>query len=99
MHGSRGRVPIPRADVPVSEASTLTQSVPECPAVVSTRPAHLTSSGVSLTPRQVLSGDFHQLPPVAKGAAAAGRRFAFEAASWRRCVDACFQLTTVYRQV
>ena len=49
--------------------------------------------------RQVLSGDFHQLPPVAKGAAAAGRRFAFEAAAWRRCVDASFQLTTVYRQV
>ncbi len=48
---------------------------------------------------QVLSGDFHQLPPVAKGAAAASRRFAFEAASWSRCVDACYQLTTVYRQV
>ena len=48
---------------------------------------------------QVLSGDFHQLPPVAKGAAAANRRFAFEAASWSRCVDVCYQLTTVHRQV
>eukprot|EP00887_Chlorella_sp_A99_P003493 scaffold7.g3493.t1 len=41
----------------------------------------------------ILSGDFHQLPPVAKGRdAAAARRFAFEAGAWARCVDACLLL-------
>ena len=48
----------------------------------------------------VLAGDFHQLPPVAKGpAGSAARRFAFESAAWRKCVEASLQLTTVYRQV
>lgn len=46
------------------------------------------------------SGDFHQLPPVAKGReAAAARKFAFEAASWRQCIHHCAQLTKVFRQV
>ena len=46
------------------------------------------------------AGDFHQLPPVAKGReAAAARKFAFEAASWRQCVRHCAQLTKVFRQV
>ncbi|KAA6426372.1 MAG: ATP-dependent DNA helicase PIF1 [Trebouxia sp. A1-2] len=42
----------------------------------------------------ILAGDFHQLPPVAKGKeAAAARKFAFEAATWRLCVHHCAQLT------
>lgn len=46
------------------------------------------------------SGDFHQLPPVSKGReAAAARKFAFEAASWRQCIHHCAQLTKVFRQV
>ena len=46
------------------------------------------------------AGDFHQLPPVAKGReAAAARKFAFEAASWRQCIHHCAQLTKVFRQV
>lgn len=44
----------------------------------------------------ILSGDFHQLPPVAKDAAS--RRFCFEAAAWPRCVHACVELTQVFRQ-
>lgn len=49
---------------------------------------------------QDCAGDFHQLPPVAKGKeAAADRKFAFEAATWRSCVDHCAQLTHVFRQV
>jgi len=48
----------------------------------------------------VTAGDFHQLPPVAKGReAAAARKFAFEAATWRHCVHHCAQLTKVFRQV
>ncbi|DBA78175.1 hypothetical protein WJX79_002289 [Trebouxia sp. C0005] len=47
----------------------------------------------------ILAGDFHQLPPVAKGKeAAAARKFAFEAATWRLCVHHCAQLTRVFRQ-
>lgn len=46
------------------------------------------------------AGDFHQLPPVVKGReAAAARKFAFEAATWRQCVHHCAQLTKVFRQV
>ena len=46
------------------------------------------------------SGDFHQLPPVAKGKeAAAARKFAFQAATWRQCIHHCSQLTKVFRQV
>ena len=46
------------------------------------------------------AGDFHQLPPVAKGReAAAARKFAFEAASWRQSIHHCIQLTKVFRQV
>lgn len=48
----------------------------------------------------VLAGDFHQLPPVAKGPdGAAARRFAFEAAAWSKCVEVSLQLVTVHRQV
>lgn len=47
----------------------------------------------------ILAGDFHQLPPVSKGReAAAARKFAFEAASWRQCIHHCAQLTKVFRQ-
>ncbi|CAL8472054.1 g11596 [Coccomyxa elongata] len=47
----------------------------------------------------VLTGDFHQLPPVAKGRQAmAARRFAFEAHCWDSCVSTCMLLTKVYRQ-
>ncbi|CAL5220858.1 g2943 [Coccomyxa viridis] len=47
----------------------------------------------------VLTGDFHQLPPVAKGAAAmAARRFAFESECWASCVSSCMQLKKVFRQ-
>ena len=47
----------------------------------------------------VLAGDFHQLPPVAKGPAAAGqRKFCFEAAAWKSCMQHCLQLTQVFRQ-
>ena len=52
------------------------------------------------TEHQSSAGDFHQLPPVAKGKeAAAARKFAFEAATWRQCVHHCAQLTKVFRQV
>ena len=44
----------------------------------------------------ILSGDFFQLPPVSKNPAS--RRFAFEAESWERCVQANVQLTQVFRQ-
>jgi ATP-dependent DNA helicase PIF1 len=44
----------------------------------------------------VLSGDFFQLPPVAKGGAPL--RFAFEAAAWREGVRRTFELTQVFRQ-
>ncbi|EIE23816.1 hypothetical protein COCSUDRAFT_83691 [Coccomyxa subellipsoidea C-169] len=47
----------------------------------------------------VLTGDFHQLPPVAKGRqATAERRFAFEADCWDTCISTCLLLTKVYRQ-
>ncbi|KAK9905728.1 hypothetical protein WJX75_005308 [Coccomyxa subellipsoidea] len=47
----------------------------------------------------VLTGDFHQLPPVAKGRQAmAERKFAFEADCWESCISACMLLTKVYRQ-
>ncbi|PSC73053.1 ATP-dependent DNA helicase PIF1 [Micractinium conductrix] len=47
----------------------------------------------------ILSGDFHQLPPVAKGReGAAQRKFCFEAESWARCIpESCF-LSKVFRQ-
>ena len=44
----------------------------------------------------VLSGDFFQLPPVAKGAASF--KYAFEAASWDACIHRTFELTRVFRQ-
>jgi len=48
----------------------------------------------------VLSGDFHQLPPVRQGAQAMQeRRFCFESAAWRACRFHCLQLTHVFRQV
>ena len=75
------------------------KDVPSTDAASAPNDSHLFSPTLTPSSTQVLSGDFYQLPPVAKGAAAAGRRFAFEAAGWRRCVDASFQLTTVYRQV
>eukprot|EP01133_Synstelium_polycarpum_P010323 gene10323-12035_t len=39
----------------------------------------------------VLCGDFFQLPPVYG-------KYAFEGEGWKRCVDVCFELTTVMRQ-
>jgi ATP-dependent DNA helicase PIF1 len=44
----------------------------------------------------ILSGDFHQLPPVVKDQLL--RRFAFESESWQRCIHASVQLTKVFRQ-
>lgn len=44
----------------------------------------------------ILSGDFHQLPPVSKNPAE--RKFAFEADSWKHCVSCTVQLTRVFRQ-
>lgn len=50
--------------------------------------------------RWLSAGDFHQLPPVAKGAAMlAVRRFAFEADCWSSCISACMILRKVFRQV
>ncbi len=47
----------------------------------------------------VLCGDFHQLPPVAKGREGmAARRFLFEASCWGRCVEKVVVLTRVFRQ-
>ena len=47
----------------------------------------------------ILSGDFHQLPPVCKDQhQATTRKFAFEAESWERCVHASVELTQVFRQ-
>ncbi|KAL4856085.1 ATP-dependent DNA helicase PIF1 [Chlorella vulgaris] len=47
----------------------------------------------------ILSGDFHQLPPVCKGReGATQRRFCFEGEAWGRCIhDSCF-LSKVFRQ-
>jgi ATP-dependent DNA helicase PIF1 len=45
----------------------------------------------------ILSGDFHQLPPVARGGDA--RRFCFEGEAWGRCIQDCCILTKVFRQV
>ena len=57
-------------------------------------------AAVHCTEHQSSAGDFHQLPPVAKGKeAAAARKFAFEAATWQQCVHHCAQLTKVFRQV
>jgi ATP-dependent DNA helicase PIF1 len=42
----------------------------------------------------ILTGDFFQLPPVAKGAV----KFAFQAATWKECIDHTFNLTRVFRQ-
>jgi len=44
----------------------------------------------------ILSGDFHQLPPVVKDQLT--RKFAFESQSWQRCIQASVQLTQVFRQ-
>lgn len=44
----------------------------------------------------ILSGDFHQLPPVVKDQLK--RKFAFESDSWQRCIQASVQLTQVFRQ-
>ncbi|KAK9828391.1 hypothetical protein WJX81_002975 [Elliptochloris bilobata] len=46
----------------------------------------------------ILSGDFHQLPPVVRREVASTRAFAFEAACWASCVDASLRLTRVFRQ-
>lgn len=46
----------------------------------------------------VLSGDFHQLPPVTTGGPSSSRQFAFQANSWSRCITACIELRTVFRQ-
>ena len=47
--------------------------------------------------RLVRGGDFLQLPPVGR-AGAPPPRFAFQAASWGRCVQQSFVLGTVFRQ-
>jgi len=44
----------------------------------------------------ILTGDFLQLPPVAKGEEE--RRFAFETSAWQRCVQMNIELTQVKRQ-
>lgn len=50
----------------------------------------------------VVSGDFHQLPPIAARGSTQSpqhtRRFAFEAESWSRCISVCIELRTVFRQ-
>ena len=52
------------------------------------------------TLKDLSAGDFHQLPPVAKGATMlAVRRFAFEADCWSSCISACMILRKVFRQV
>eukprot|EP00808_Paulinella_micropora_P021919 g85.t1 len=43
----------------------------------------------------VLTGDFLQLPPVAK---ASDAHFVFEAKSWKRCIHHTFELQQVFRQ-
>ena len=43
----------------------------------------------------ILTGDFLQLPPVAKEEE---RRFAFETSAWQRCVQMNIELTQVKRQ-
>ena len=43
----------------------------------------------------IVTGDFFQLPPVAKDTAV---KFAFEAESWKRSVKHTFNLTKVFRQ-
>jgi ATP-dependent DNA helicase PIF1 len=50
-----------------------------------------------------LTGDFCQLPPVSKAGAGGGTgqrgaKFAFQSASWGRCVPRCVVLTEVFRQ-
>jgi ATP-dependent DNA helicase PIF1 len=42
----------------------------------------------------VVTGDFFQLPPVARGEPT----FAFEAKKWSECVERTFNLTKVFRQ-
>lgn len=43
----------------------------------------------------IMTGDFFQLPPVTKGGMP---RFAFEANSWKTCIDMTVNLTKVFRQ-
>jgi ATP-dependent DNA helicase PIF1 len=43
----------------------------------------------------IVTGDFFQLPPVAKGSAT---KFAFEADTWKQSVKHTFNLTKVFRQ-
>lgn len=43
----------------------------------------------------VVTGDFFQLPPVAKSSAV---KFAFEANSWKQAVPHTFNLSKVFRQ-
>lgn len=47
----------------------------------------------------ILSGDFHQLPPVNKREDNKPRKFCFESHAWKNCRLHCLQLTKVYRQV
>eukprot|EP00889_Picochlorum_renovo_P004468 jgi/Picre1/31498/NNA_006850.t1 len=56
------------------------------------RSSKLPFGGIQL----VLSGDFHQLPPVAKSPAA--RSFCFEARAWNECIQHTIELKTVFRQ-
>lgn len=44
----------------------------------------------------IVTGDFFQLPPVAKGSSAS--KFAFEAKEWKNCVNHTVNLTQVFRQ-
>ncbi|KAL4434118.1 hypothetical protein ABPG75_000559 [Micractinium tetrahymenae] len=52
--------------------------------------------GIQASAGLILSGDFHQLPPVAKGESQ--RKFCFEAESWGRCIAECCFLSKVFRQ-
>jgi ATP-dependent DNA helicase PIF1 len=45
-----------------------------------------------------LCGDFFQLPPVSRGSAGDDSRYCFESEKWGLAVNACIELTHVYRQ-
>ena len=44
----------------------------------------------------IISGDFFQLPPVAK--TVEKKQYCFQAQSWHKCVRCCWELQTIYRQ-
>ena len=46
----------------------------------------------------IISGDFHQLPPVVSGEIIKAEHFAFNARTWRRCIPVHIRLERVWRQ-